>query len=134
MIVLGKLNKLKVDSNLEVIMKVLVCGGRNLADYELVKKSLSLHTTSSCQFILGGARGADSLAELYAKENGRTFRVFPADWEKHGRAAGFIRNKEMIDQGPNLVIAFWDGFSRGTKNTIDLAKKQDIKVIIIKFK
>lgn len=79
----------------------------------------------------GAARGADRIAARYAESLGYEVENYPADWKKHGRRAGVIRNLTMLDLGPELVIAFWNGRSRGTKNTIDEAKKRGIPVEVI---
>ncbi len=84
--------------------------------------------------VSGGARGADALGERYARENGFEIERHPADWEKHGKSAGPIRNKEMA-QIADYVICFWDKRSRGTKSMIDFAKEHNkpirIKIINI---
>lgn len=71
--------------------------------------------------VSGGARGADSYAEKYAHENGLNLIVHQADWNKYGRAAGFKRNQLIWDDS-DVIIAFWDGESKGTKHTIDKYK------------
>jgi hypothetical protein len=77
--------------------------------------------------IHGGARGVDSMAGAAAAQLKIPIRVFPADWKKNGKAAGPIRNQQMLDEGkPDLVLAFWDGKSRGTEHMIGLAKKAGI--------
>ena len=81
----------------------------------------------------GGAPGADSLVERYAVERNRPIHVIAADWEQHGPRAGFIRNRDIVDHA-SMVIAFHDGISVGTKNTIDLAKTDGIPVHVVSFK
>ena len=71
--------------------------------------------------ISGGARGVDTWAVDVARARGLSIVVFPADWDKHGKAAGPIRNKQIVE-AVDLVVAFWDGESRGTANTIKLAR------------
>lgn len=75
--------------------------------------------------VSGGARGADKLGEVYAKDNGYNLRIFPADWNTHGYKAGFLRNEEMAEYADALA-AFWDGKSRGTKHMISTALKKAI--------
>src|SRR5579859_6662892 len=102
-------------------MKVLVCGGRTFgvplkdkpeeqtrAEQECVMRVLSgLPIT---HLIHGGAAGADTLAGKWAKEAGIPCDVFPAEWDKYGRAAGHIRNSHMLERGkPDLVVAFPGG-------------------------
>ena len=115
-------------------MKVIIAGGRDFDDYALMKRKLD-HLFSKRmpdEIVSGGARGADALGEDYSKECGIPLKIFKADWEKHGRAAGHIRNAEMADYGTHLV-AFWDGVSRGTKNMIETAKKKGLDVRVIYY-
>ena len=103
-------------------MKIAIVGSRNYSDLDHVRgivKSLSRDT----EIVSGGAPGVDKIAEQAAIDRGMPTKIFPADWEKYGRGAGAIRNKAIVNYADG-VIAFWDGTSRGTKNTIDLADKQ----------
>lgn len=110
-------------------MRVLVCGGRDFENYTRVHQLLDgVHERHGItELIHGGARGTDSLAKQWADANKVTSRAFPADWEKYGKAAGMIRNKQMLLEGPRLVVAFPGG--RGTANMIALAEKLGILVI-----
>ena len=81
---------------------------------------------------VGGADGADSLGERYANENNIETLIFLPDWKKHGKMAGFIRNTDIIENA-ELVVAFWDKTSKGTKDSIDKATKLGKKVLIIPF-
>lgn len=108
-------------------MKVLVCGGRNFGRAHALATALSKLGQISL-IIEGGASGADNLANQYAHLNDIPVRQFKADWKKHGRAAGPIRNKQMLDEGqPDLVVAFEGG--KGTANMISQANKNGVKVI-----
>ena len=81
----------------------------------------------SFEMICGMARGADMMAYQWAQRHGITVHEFPADWDKHGRSAGYIRNKKMLDEGkPDLIVAFPGG--KGTKMMVDLAEKAGIEV------
>jgi len=122
-------------------VKVLVCGGRNFNNYELLKKELdeildkhfSGYMVNQTYVISGMTKGADSLAVDYANERGMKVLKFPADWGKYGSKAGPIRNQQMIDEGhPNLVVAFPSIHSRGTYDMIRRAEKHNIKTIVIK--
>ena len=86
-------------------MKVAVIGSRTFNDYEEVKRSLS--AINITLLVSGGAKGADTLGEQYAKENNIPTKIFLPDWNKHGKAAGFIRNTDIINEA-ELVVAFWD--------------------------
>lgn len=116
-------------------MKLAVIGSRSFGDYDLLSFVLDeycIEYDNNIKIISGGARGADRLAEKYAVDRDLDLQVFPADWDTHGKAAGFIRNKQIVDECDELV-AFWDGKSRGTLNSINHAKKQDKTVVIIDF-
>ncbi len=111
-------------------MKVLVCGGLDYVDAGMVDAVLDgirakfPHLT----IIHGGARGADSLADRYAFAHSLRKLVFLADWDKHGKSAGMVRNARMLLEGkPNLVVAFPGG--RGTANMIEQAEAKGIKVV-----
>lgn len=118
-------------------MNVIVCGSRTFDDYNLLTATLSRLAKGFRNLVMyvGDAKGVDSLACRWAYVHGITYKVFHADWNKHGRAAGPKRNAEMVEAaGPKArVIAFWDGESRGTKNTLDLAKAKGLKTKIIFF-
>lgn len=111
-------------------MKVLVCGGRDYNDYGNVKAHLdALHDMEPItEIIHGGASGADTLAGLWATQNNVKLNIFPAEWEKHGRAAGPIRNTIMLEVGkPELVLAFRGG--RGTANMVKQAEDAGVEVM-----
>ncbi len=101
-------------------MRVLICGGRDFTDRELMHSLLDKLRPVIDVVIHGAARGADELADLWAQESGKPVMAFPADWTTHGRAAGPIRNKRMLVEGkPDVVFAFPGG--RGTENMISQA-------------
>lgn len=111
-------------------MKIAVVGSRTFDDYERVKEIL----TPRIPFVLvsGGARGADTLADKFARENGLATMIYPARWEKYGKRAAYIRNKKIVEEA-DLVIAFWDGKSRGTEMTINLADQMGKQVVMELF-
>lgn len=115
--------------------RVLVCGGRDYDDYERVTWALSpwLNTDepSITTIIHGAARGADSLADRWATEHGVPVERYPADWNKYGKRAGYIRNVQMLNEGkPDTVIAFPGG--KGTQMMINLANAAGVHVIEVK--
>jgi len=113
-------------------MRVLVCGSRHFTDYELLKETLDAYEIST--LIEGEARGADTLARTYAERRGVDVLPFPARWSEHGKAAGPIRNTQMLKEGiPELVIAFRGPNSRGTQNMIDQAVKAGVEVKIVEI-
>lgn len=107
-------------------MRVLVCGGRNYNDEATLCYVLDNAGTIGV-LIHGNARGADLLADAWAKRRGIVVEVFPADWTRHGAGAGPIRNKQMLVEGtPDRVIAFPGG--KGTADMVRRAKKAGIPV------
>lgn len=110
-------------------MKVAVIGSRNFSDYNKLKTVLD-EVSVITQIVSGGARGADTLAERYAKLHNIPTLIHKPEWNKYGKAAGMIRNKLIIEHA-DLVIAFWDGSSPGTKHSIKLCEKTNKKVQIV---
>jgi len=113
-------------------LKVLVCGSRDWEDYDTVLERLKSLPTGIA-IIEGAAKGADTMAKTAAQELGLSVIEVPADWKRYGRAAGPIRNKEMLDLEPALVIAFHKDItaSKGTANCVEEARKRDIPVEIV---
>lgn len=112
--------------------RVLICGDRDWNHYEVILNVLRKVPHVDC-VIEGEARGADLLGYLAAAQLGIDVMPFPADWAKYGRAAGPIRNQEMIDKGrPTLVLAFHDDLdhSKGTADMIARARRAGIEVRI----
>jgi len=116
-------------------MKVLICGGRDFDDYDMMANLLSELRAKHPQLeiVSGGARGADSLADYYAQTNGVKITVMKADWDTHGKGAGIIRNNQMLDLVPDLVLAFWDGRSRGTLHTIEEARRRGLETKVMSY-
>jgi hypothetical protein len=105
-------------------VKVLVCGGRLYSNKDALYTILDhIHTKKIIDLIIhGGARGADSLAGEWAIDNGISVAVYKADWNKHGKGAGPIRNETMLNESdPDLVVAFPGG--NGTSHMIKISKK-----------
>jgi hypothetical protein len=110
--------------------RVLVCGGRNFASPAQVALALDrLHTERGfTALIQGGASGADALAKDWVRTKPEIERYeCKADWEKHGRAAGPLRNARMLEWKPDLVVAFTGG--KGTANMVDQARRAGVPVI-----
>lgn len=114
-------------------MKFIIAGGRDFSNYNLLKESCDLLLLQKVQEVISGdARGADSLGEKWASENKIRTTIFPANWNKYGKSAGYKRNVQMADYADGL-IAFWDGNSRGTKHMIDIAKEKGLEVHVISY-
>ncbi len=107
--------------------RVVIAGCRDFYDYAAAKAFidfciLEIRQKYNIVIVSGGAKGADSLGERYALENGFAVELYPAEWEKFGKSAGPIRNSQMAKLG-DFFICFWDGESPGTKNMIETIKK-----------
>jgi len=105
-------------------MRIGIIGSRGFNDYELVKTVMNEYEGVEV-VVSGGARGADMLGERWANENGIKTLIFKPDWDKYGKSAGFIRNKDIV-RNSDLIIAFWDGQSKGTKSSIDLCENYKV--------
>lgn len=109
--------------------KLAVVGSRTFNDYECLKRVLQ--PWMPAHIVSGGARGADALAERLAHEYDLPITVIKPDWKQHGRAAGPIRNRTIVDTA-DLVVAFWNGQSRGTGTTVKYAREKGKTIIIEK--
>jgi hypothetical protein len=114
-------------------MRILICGDRNWTDRYAISKFLERLVPLRPIIIEGEARGADKIAGEEASKLGFNVLRFPANWDKYGKAAGVLRNRQMLDQGPDLVVAFHNSLatSKGTKDCIIEAIKRGIKVLVI---
>ena len=122
--------------------RIIIAGSRDFNDYEYLKEELTQfianHPNRQFTIVSGAARGADRLGERFARENNISVKRFPAEWDKLGRGAGYIRNAQMLDyisrsDCAGYVIAFWDGKSRGTMHTVEYAKKlgKPVRIVLI---
>ena len=84
------------------------------------------------EVVQGRARGVDLAAEAWARARGRKCTPFPADWNRHGKRAGILRNVEMAEYGDGL-LAFWDWESRGTAHMIKTMKQQGKPTLVIRI-
>ena len=112
-------------------MRLLICGDRNWTDRNPIERYLSRYTPETTVVIHGGAKGADSIAGEVAEELGMTVEVYPAEWGKYHRAAGPIRNRQMLDSQVDAVVWFHNDIdsSKGTRNMIAQATKAGINVL-----
>ena len=106
-------------------------GGRDFIDKGLVAATLDrLHAERKFTLVIhGAAKGADSLAEEWAKSRKVPTIPCPANWKRYGRGAGPIRNKQMLDLKPELVVAFPGG--SGTRHMVEIARKAGIEVMVV---
>ena len=108
-----------------IMIRIIVAGSRDYHDYELMESiidAVRMRENKPVAIVSGGARGADKLGEKYAKEHNLELHIYEANWSKYGRGAGFVRNEEMADNA-DMLLAFWDGKSNGTKHMIRTARK-----------
>jgi hypothetical protein len=112
-------------------MIIAVVGGQDFKDYDLLKKTLN-QIPNITKIITGDAKGADTLALKYAKTHNIEWKVIPADSKKHGKKAGMLRNPDIVKDA-ELVVAFWDLESHGTKDSIEHGYAMQKKVLIIKY-
>jgi len=124
-------------------MKLAIVGSRGFSDY---RRLLTMVEEYLCDYehfkdcyvprfnevISGGAAGADTMGEQIATHFGVKLTVFKPDWDKHGKAAGFIRNEDIISNS-DFVLACWDGQSKGTANSLSIAKRLKKPTLIIYF-
>lgn len=116
-------------------IRVLVCGSRDWGDLNTIGERLSLLPPDTTIIHGAASRGvdgrevsADALADVVARELNMDVEPHPADWKTHGRAAGPIRNLEMLDSGIDLVLAFQRDMSKGTQHTIREAQRRGVAV------
>lgn len=119
-------------------VKIIIAGGRDFSDYDRLHESVMFFLSEQNINLLdvtvfsGGAKGADKLGERFAKEHHLKIVKYPADWDKFGKKAGFIRNGEMIKDA-DMLIAFWDGKSKGTKDIIERARHHFMTLMHAKY-
>lgn len=118
----------------------LVVGSRTFSDYAKMEKYLDKMLSShkhKVVIVSGGARGADSLAEKYAYNREYPLIVMKADWDKWGKTAGYIRNRQMHEfisrHNHRGCVAFWDGFSKGTFQNFELCEEMNTPLRIFRF-
>jgi hypothetical protein len=121
---------------MDEVFRVIVAGSRTFYDYDFLRARLDRILSNikiPIEIVSGGAKGADELGERYAEERGYRVKRFPAQWTKHGRGAGPIRNEEMATyvSPDGACVAFWDGISRGTKDMIDRATRHNLKLRVV---
>jgi predicted Rossmann fold nucleotide-binding protein DprA/Smf involved in DNA uptake len=113
-------------------MNIAIVGSRSWKAAHVIRDTIdSLRLNHpDLTIISGGARGVDRIAAAYARECGVAVVEYHADWRRHGRKAGPMRNREIV-AAADEVIAYWDGTSAGTNNTIELARLKGIPVEIV---
>ena len=113
-------------------MKVIIAGGRDFNSSFIMYNTLYGTEEMIDEVISGNAKGADTLGAEWAKLKNIPVKYFPADWNKYGKAAGFIRNAEMGDYA-DMLIAFWDGQSKGTQHMIQTMKRNKKPYLVYNY-
>ena len=116
------------------VVKLIVAGGRDFDDLKMMSEALyRFPDILITEFVNGMCEtGADLMAREHARKRGRKVHEFPADWDRHKKAAGPIRNEEMA-KFADVLIAFWDGRSPGTRSMINLALKYGLEVHVYRY-
>ena len=113
---------------------IALIGSKTFKDYktlkELVEAVLNKYFIEEPHFVSGGEKGADTLGHNFAKNEGYPITIYYPNYSANGRAASIIRNENIVISS-DIIIAFWDGESAGTKNAINIAKQHPQKVVII---
>ena len=128
-------------------LRIIIAGTRSFDNFYVLTRNIDnylyklvldkvITDKEMIKFISGTAKGADQLGEQYAKACGCEIVRFYPDWDKYGKSAGYIRNKEMAkyaSEKTGVLFAFWDGESKGTKHMIDLAYQYELDVHVINY-
>lgn len=110
-------------------MRTIVAGGRNVTDYRVVLNAMDIIGWTPTVIISGNANGVDKLGERWAKENVVVTEIFPANWDKYGKSAGYIRNDLMAKEAEALLL-IWDGKSKGSGHMLKSAIKHKLKIMV----
>ena len=114
-------------------MRIIIAGGRDFNNYAILDKILPNEINPAYDTIISGdARGADILGAEWGAKHGIPIQHFPAYWDIYGKAAGFIRNAEMGEYA-DMLIAFWDGKSKGTAHMIKTMKIKKKPYLIFNY-
>jgi hypothetical protein len=112
--------------------KIIVAGSRGINDFQEVIHAISLtglRDDDISHIVSGTARGVDRMGEQWAHMRDIDIIRMPANWNKYGKSAGYIRNEQMA-QTADILVAVWDGESRGTSHMINLAKQYGLDVYV----
>lgn len=128
-----------IKENRMIETRIIIAGSRDFNDFEKLQKeadSVVRKLDGKVKIISGSASGADRLGEKYANMHGIDIIRFPANWNLYGKSAGPRRNEEMAryaSESNGILLAFWDGKSRGTKNMIENARKYRLSVKVVNY-
>lgn len=116
------------------MFKVIIAGGRDYTNFQQLTLTMDalLKYKADVTIISGGARGADSLGERYAKLRGYACIVIKPDWDKYGKRAGYLRNDDMLGVA-SAAVCFWNGISRGTSHMINITTRSGKPLRVIRY-
>lgn len=121
-------------------MKLIIAGSRGIVDYDKVKTLIDSFRNYLIdvwpykvirEVVSGTARGVDELGERWARENNLLVKKFPADWDQHGKKAGYIRNVAMAEYA-DIALVLWDGKSKGAEHMINIAREHKLPLRVYK--
>jgi len=112
--------------------KIIIAGGRDFDDYFMVELAMSKVAAVGDEVVSGNALGADRLGEEYAAKEGHEVKIFMPNWNKYGKKAGMMRNHDMAVYA-DVLIAFWDGESNGTRNMIQQALSNGLELHVYRY-
>lgn len=113
-------------------MRVIIAGSRSVTSLKVVSEAIAASGFTITQVVSGGARGVDTLGEIWAKNAGVEVVRFPAEWDRYGRSAGYRRN-EVMARHADALVAVWDGSSSGTRHMIEYGRRMGLKVYVHKI-
>lgn len=113
-------------------MRIIIAGSRTIEDEHTVKAALlkaikEWQPRVITEIVTGGASGVDAIGKKIAEDYGVAHREFPADWDQHGKRAGYLRNVQMAEYADALMLV-WDGSSRGSKMMLDIARDRGLRI------
>ena len=113
-------------------MKTIIAGSRTIFDFKILKAGLKVFEEFQpepiSEVVCGTAIGVDTLGKTWARAQGIPVKKFPAEWERYGKRAGYLRNAQMAEYA-DALLAIWDGNSKGTKHMIGLAEEKNLYVV-----
>ena len=109
-------------------MRTIIAGSRSLG-YPEICKAMAQCGWIPTVVVSGGATGSDKAGERWANERGIPVVVYPANWQRFGRSAGYVRNSVMADNADALVLS-WDGVSKGSRNMAETARRKGLKIYL----
>lgn len=113
-------------------MRTIICGSRTIVGSELLAYAMERLFWPIKEVLSGGALGADTVGEAWAKLNGRRVTRYLPDWNQYGKRAGLVRNARMVEDA-GAIIAMWNGISKGTIHTLTLAQEKGLPGIAVAY-